>query len=97
MPTYKIIFTPTAERDYRNIMRYFRDEIRSPQAFEKIAKSIKKNVALISELPHAFPVVEAIYYRDVLVRKCATDKYLLFYALDESDASVYLLHILHHR
>ncbi len=86
----KVKFTEKADKDLINIWRYIADDSES-KANEYIYKLTQSAIVTLSEFPFSSP----LYNKDKNIRRHVYQNYNLYYQVNESQETVYIVHILH--
>ena len=91
---FKLIWTERAISDLTEIVRYYREELKTPDGARKVGTAIIEHV----EVLRAFPDIGPVYpkrngtHREVL---CYQNR--IFYRIDRDARAVYIAHIRHAR
>lgn len=97
MKGYKVFMTQPAADDLKGIAAYIANELREPFIAKKLVGRIKEAVMSLTEMParHSLVADEKLAIQEI--RKIMVDRYIVFYAVSEKDATVTVVRILYGR
>ena len=92
---YKIIYSPLALDDLRNIYSYISFELKSPDTADKQVKKIRKRIKALNTLPEIYSLVDWEPWKSINMRKIPVSNYTVFYKVDSSELSVTIVRIIY--
>ena len=95
MPLYTIEMTDYAECDLENLGDYIAFKLYNPVAAERIVHGIRQRINELKKFPLKYKLDEDVVLADLGVRRINYDNYDIFYFIDESILTVYIIRILH--
>jgi len=94
---YNVIFKKKAEEDLLEIFRYITEELKAPQAAERIYNEIINAVESLDHSPLRYAAVTESPYTVLGVRRLKVKNYTVYYLTDEITKTVRILRILYSR
>ena len=85
---YDLEFLPTAMRDVTEIVKYISQELKNPDAAEKLAGEMIAAAEGVREFPYAAPPYFPIRPLKHEYRKLIVQKYVIFYWVDEQEKKI---------
>ena len=95
MPLYTIEMTDYAECDLENLGDYIAFKLYNLVAAERIVHGIRQRINELKKFPLKYKLDEDVVLADLGVRRTNYDNYDIFYFIDESILTVYIIRILH--
>ena len=92
---YKIIYSPLALDDLRNIYSYISFELKSPDTAAKQVKKIRERIKALNTLPERYSLVDWEPWKSIDMRKIPVSNYTVFYKVDSSELSVTIVRIIY--
>ena len=77
--TYKVILTPNAQKNLRNIFYYIHYELKAGIAAQDIMSSIKSSIDNLSLFPARHSLVELEPFKNSGLRKIVVKNYLVYF------------------
>jgi Plasmid stabilisation system protein. len=94
---YKIEIEDAAERDMYDIFSYITQTLKEPALALRIYKSIKEQIGKLTTMPARNRVVDDQPYASIGVRRLFVENYIVFYVIDETILTVYVIRVLYNR
>lgn len=88
MLEYSVAITPTALQQFREIIRYIRNDLAMPRAAEYLFNEISRGIANLSSMPKRFHVVDIQAFNSSEIRRMNIRRYSFFYLVDDSKLQV---------
>lgn len=85
---YKIICSPEAVDDLRNIYSYISAELQEPSIAKNQVDMIRQSIKSLDEMPERHMKVEWEPWNSMDMRKFPVSNYVVFYYVDNEDNSV---------
>ena len=95
MQQYKIKINELAEQDLENAGDYIAFVLLNPSAAENTVKGIREQVNKLRYFPDSYELDEDPMLAELGVRKIYFKEYKIFFVIDESTKTVYVIRILH--
>ena len=95
MQQYKIKINELAEQDLENAGDYIAFVLLNPSAAENTVKGIREQVNKLRYFPDSHELDEDPMLAELGVRKIYFKEYKIFFVIDESTKTVYVIRILH--
>lgn len=92
---YSYFFTDKANQDLNNILDYLTNKLSNKEAAIRFYSALNKQIELICDFPEASTVVENKFIDFYEIRKSIIKKYIMYYYVDQSSKSIYVLTIRH--
>ena len=91
---FKIKYSEQSSSDISDIIDYISDELSNPKAAKKFFMGVSEKIELLRENPYIFPLyhdreLSAEGYRFAIV-----GNYLIFYVIDDANATVNIVRII---
>ncbi|MCD8372995.1 MAG: type II toxin-antitoxin system RelE/ParE family toxin [Clostridia bacterium] len=93
--SFKVIYTPEARIDLRNITEYISNNLSVPETARKQAGRIMSSIQGLEELPYRHSVYNDEPWKSQGMRYFPVDNYLIFYLPVEQTQSVHVLRIMY--
>ena len=90
---YKIIYSPEAVDDLRNIYSYISAELQEPSIAKNQVDMIRQSIKSLDEMPERHMKVEWEPWNSMGMRKFPVSNYVFFYYVDNEDNSVSIARI----
>ena len=97
MTEYKIEIEDAAERDMYDIFSYITQTLKESALALSIYKSIKEQIGKLTTMPARNRVVDDQPYASIGVRRLFVENYIVFYVIDETILTVYVIRVLYNR
>jgi len=97
MSKYKLQIMSTAQADLKDIVDYIAVQLREPVVARKQLHRLKEAIFSLQEFPERHELVRDEVLALHGIRKLLVDKYLVFYAIQDSAKSVNIIRVLHSR
>ncbi len=95
MYKYRVIIEPLAEEDIIRNAEYIAYEKKSPETARSLLKGLRKEIGSLSINPQRHMFDEDEDLANLEVRKHYYKNYKIFYIVDETKMTVYILRVLH--
>ena len=92
-----IEFSQTASTNIKKALSYISDTLSNPGAASRLGKLIENKINIIKSFPESCPVIQNESIKNVEVRKATIDSYVLYYTINRSDNSIYVINFVHGR
>ncbi len=92
---YKVVITESFENDLDLVTAYLSQTLQNPAAAGKLLKKAEETVRLIAEHPFMFSLFSDEELEQKRYRNAPVGNYQLFYRVDESAKTVYILRFLY--
>lgn len=92
---YKIVSTPEAELDYRNIFEYIAYNFKMPKIAINLISSIKIKINSLKDAPKRYKIFDEEPWRSRELHYFIADKYLVFYLVKDETKEVWIMRIMH--
>lgn len=92
---YKLEYLPVARKDMLEIMRYISQELKNPDAADRLAMALVDAAENLSAFPYASPVYQPIRPLRHEYRKILVQNYLMFYWVDEGKKLVTIARVIY--
>lgn len=90
---YKIIISPTAERDMHNIFTHITVKLMAPQSALEIYNQLLETILSLELLPERGSIRKVGLYKDKDYRQLFCNKYTIVYEIDELHQTVHIVTI----
>ena len=90
---YKVIYSPAALDDLREIRRYIAEELMAEIAAGNLTKRIREEVRSLSSMPERYARVSWEPWHSMGVRHFPVKNYVVFYTVDEDSQIVTVIRI----
>lgn len=94
---YKLEYLPVARQDLVEIVRYISQELKNPDAAERLAVKLTDAAAGVLSFPYACPAYIPIRPLKHEYRKLVVQNYLLFYWIDDVKRIVTVARVIYAR
>jgi toxin ParE1/3/4 len=94
---YEVILETTAVIDLRGVFDYITDDIKAPEAAERVYLSIKKQILKLDHMPARYNIVQDEPYASFGVRLMPVENYYAFFIINEQEREVHVFRILYKR
>ena len=92
---YSYFFTDKACCDLENVLYYLTNKLSNKEAAIRFYSALNKQIELICDFPEASTVVGNKFIDFYEIRKSIIKKYVMYYYVDQSSKSIYILTIRH--
>lgn len=86
--TYRIILTPEAQSDIREIVLYIAHVLAAPQAALKLQEDLRKEICSLADMPKRIKTVDEQPWKDFGIRRTRVKNYYIYFLADDADLSV---------
>ena len=90
---YKIIITPTAQREMIKIYEYIMDELYNIKASYNLMNLVEDAILELKFQPYVYAKIEKIDELDREYRRITIKNYVILYTIDETENVVYIAHM----
>ena len=95
MKKYKIIISPSAKVQIREITAYIRDKLFAPQAAKTLAYEIKHTIASLATMPERIQEVSGESKKIFGLRRMVVKNFLVYFQIDESAKQVNVVAVIY--
>lgn len=92
---YRVILTPQAQADLREIFKYIAADLQSVQTASGQLDRLEKAIVSLDQAPERFRIYDTPKWCERNLRIMPVDNYLVFYIPNHSDGTVTVLRILY--
>ena len=86
---YKIRYLPIAQKDLQDILLYFLDNLKSPQAAMNFIETFNKSVTRLKKYPYAYKLYHPQDPIESEYRLLTVKNYLVFYIVTENIVEIH--------
>jgi len=97
MDEYNVEITPEAEADIDEAYAYISYQLENPQAAFELTDGIYDGIEKLSTMPSRFPVWKREPLKSEGVRSFAVKNFNVFYVVDETRRTVFVLRVIYNR
>ena len=90
---YKVIYTPAAIDDLRDIYFYIAIDLNEPKVAKNQVDRIRSMIKKLGEFPKRHPKVDGEPWTSMGIRKVPVDKYVVYYLVREEHRLVFIVRI----
>ncbi|MBD5497534.1 MAG: type II toxin-antitoxin system RelE/ParE family toxin [Lachnospiraceae bacterium] len=90
---YKVIYSPAAFDDIRNIYLYIAQEIQVPDTAQNQVNRIRKKIRSLDFAPNRYSLVEWEPWKSMQMHKMPVDNYVVYYLVEEQTDTVTVVRI----
>ncbi|GHS94011.1 translation repressor RelE [Synergistales bacterium] len=94
---YQVKLTGLVKRDMRHVAEYIANELKNPNAANRLIDDAEEHILSLSESSFLYPLVRDDYLAGNGVRHFPVRNYLVFYVVSEASKSVVVLRFLYGR
>jgi toxin ParE1/3/4 len=94
---YRVSFTPLAEQDLTDSLRYISEVLKAPAAAHKLLDDFDAELARLETQPLSCPLVHDDYLAASGIRALCVGNYLAFYRVHEEEGRVVVLRFMYAR
>ena len=95
MNLWKIIITPEAAEDIKDIYNYIARKLQAPETAKKQTGKILEEIHSLESMPMRYSLYEKEPWRSRGLRKASSGNFLIFYLTNEDINEVVILHVLY--
>lgn len=95
--TYTVLITVKAERDMENAANYIEYSLKNPIAANNLLAECSKAITGLAEMPERFSLVNDRTLASWGIRCFPVRNYIMFYHIDKTEKTVYILRFLYGR
>mgnify|MGYP002862585366 CR=1 FL=1 len=95
MDPFEIIITPDAEADLIELRNYIADVLLAPETALSYIRSIRKEIASLSEMPGRVKPVDEEPWHSRGLRKIIAENFYVYFRIDETIHRVYILNVIY--
>ena len=92
---YKLIITPEAQQDIRNIVLYIAGELLSPQAALNLQDDFQKEIYSLAIMPGRIKTVDEQPWGSAGVRKIRVKNYYIYFVIDDLEKAVKVIAVIY--
>lgn len=92
---YKVIYSPQATDDLKNLYAYIAFERLVPEIAKNQVNRIRKAIRSLDFMPMKFPVVEWEPWHSMKMHKVPVDNFVVFYLIDSERLCVTIIRIIY--
>lgn len=97
MKVYKIVMTPDAKSDLRNIRDYIAETFSAPETARNYIHSIREETAKLEYTASVIAPVPEEPWHSRKIRRFSAKEFFIYYRIDESTDIVYILNIIYQK
>lgn len=97
MKTYKIVITPDAKSDIRNIRDYIAEKFFAPKTAKNYIHSIREEIAKLNYVASVIAPVPEEPWHSRKIRRLSSKEFFIYYRIEESTDTVYILNIIYQK
>ena len=90
---YKVIYSPAAFDDIRNIYLYIAQELQVPDTAQNQVNRIRNAIRALDFMPNRYSLVEWEPWKGMQVHKVPVDNYIVYYMVEEQAQTVTVVRI----
>lgn len=90
---YKVIYSPAAFDDIRNIYLYIAQELQVPDTAQNQVNRIRKKIRSLDFAPNRYSLVEWEPWKSMQMHKVPVDNYVVYYMVEEQTDTVTVVRI----
>lgn len=94
---YKVVYLPTARKQFMDAVLYIVTELSAPEAAERLLEDVEEQIGKLSAYPYRHSVYPAPYAMKNEIRFFPVRNYLVFYVVKEEQKTVEIWRFLHQR
>ena len=94
---YKVKVTNEADADIDEIIGYIVNSLKNSIAARNLLSEIEHSYDILTESPEAFSYCEDSYLRKMGYRKIPVKHYIIFYRVDHTEKTVYIMRVIYGR
>ncbi len=95
MDAYKIIVTPDAADDLRDLHDYIADRLHAPDTALAYIRMLRSEIGLLSCLPQRNSCVKDEPWRSRGIRRLMVKNFIVYYRVEDSARRIYVLNIIY--
>ena len=85
---YKVIYSPAAKDDLRDIASYILYELKNPQAAKNVTGKIRQTIKSLNSMPERYSLVEWEPWASMRMHKVPVGNYIVFYFIEDDVSTV---------
>lgn len=85
---HKVIYSPAAKDDLRDIAAYILYELKNPLAAKNVTGKIRSEIRSLSEMPERYALVDWEPWASMKMHKLPVANYIAFYFIDDDHHTV---------
>ena len=97
MESYEIIITPDASADLWELRNYIASVLLVPETALEYVRSIRKEIATLSEMPGRIKPVDDEPWHSRGLRKIITENFYVYFRIAEEEKRVYILNVIYNK
>ena len=86
--TYRVIVTPEAQGDIRDIVLYIARDLGAPQTALNLEQALRAEIKSLSDMPKRIKTVDEQPWKDEGVRRMLVKKYFVYFVVDDETTAV---------
>ena len=95
MARYRIIITPDAEADLKELRDYIADVLLAPDTARAYIGRIRRSIASLAEMPERIALVNDEPWRSRGLRKIIVNNFYVYFRIAESANIVFILNVIY--
>ena len=95
MGSYRIIMTPDATDDLRELRNHIADVLCAPDTALAYIRAVRKEIAALSEMPARYRPVDDEPWHSRGIRRFLVKNSFVYYRIDEAAKTVYVLNVIY--
>ncbi len=92
---YKVIYSPQAADDLKDIYSYIAFELLAPDTAKNQVNRIRKEIRSLDFMPARFPIVDWKPWQNMKMHKVPVDNFVIFYFIDSDHLCVTIIRIVY--
>ena len=92
---YRVIVTPEAQRDIRDIVLYIARELGAPQTALHLEQSLRAEIKTLAKMPKRIKTVDEQSWKDAGIRRTLVKKYYVYFIVDDEAGSVKVIAVIY--
>lgn len=85
---FKVIYSPAAKDDLRDIAAYILYELKNPQAAKHVTGKIRGMIRSLNAMPERYSLVEWEPWASMRMHKVPVGNYMIFYFIEDDVSTV---------
>lgn len=97
MKTYSVSITDYAQMQLKDIAKYIKYELQSPQAASAFLTVMEKSISSLSSMPNRISLEESEPWRSLGIHKMPVKNYLIYFLVKEDCSEVHITAIIYNK
>ena len=93
--SWQVLYTNRANEDLQNIYKYIIEELKAPEAAQKLITKIMDNIDTLNDMPKRNPLYNKEPWKSRGLRKLIIDNFITFYLTNETKKQVIILALMY--